>query len=158
MKLRQSLLAVGLSLGLVGVVTSISQPASAATDNSQYYRTYKSIPKVLRGTWQTKGYMKYQLGGKVNWTYTFNQNSYAMTLKYKGNSHKGKTVKFNKKDISYIDYRYATKRYEITPFTKDQAKRPYAGILYLKPVTHNGKKALADYPIVGTKITYFYKK
>lgn len=159
MRIKHLLAAAVLSLSVTGVMTAITQPASAAAKNSKYYRLYKTMPKALRGTWQQKGYSKYKKGIKVRWTYKFNKNSYAMKMNFKGGNKKSKTIKFYKKNIYYMDYRYATKQYEISPTTYKlpASKVPYAGILYLKPVHHNGKKALAYYPIGGTK-DYFYRK
>jgi len=153
------ILAIALSLGLAGAITATAQPASAATYNSKYYKTYKAIPKVLRGTWQTKGYTEYSSLSKkkVRSIYTFKKNSYTMKIDFQG-KRKTKTIHFLKKEVQDIDYRYKTKQYEIYPTGAAMSKRAYASILYLKPVRHNGKKAIASYPIVGKHIAYLYRK
>jgi len=152
MKIRHLLLAVVLSLGLAGVVTSISQPASAKA-----YKSYKSIPKVLRGTWQEKSYSKYTKGVKVRWTYTFNKSSYTMKADYKGGNKKSKTVHFLKKEIHDISYAYKTKKYGIYPSVTDKKKLPYAGVLSMEVVRHHGEKALAM-PGYDEQTIYFYRK
>jgi len=160
MKIKHLVLAVALSLGLVGAVTSVSQPVSAATNNAKYYKTYKSIPKTVRGTWRTKGYAEYNSESKkpVRYTYKFNKSTYSIKVDFQG-KRKSKTIHFLKKEIRDIDYRYKTKQYEIYPTAvKSKTKLAYAAILYVKPVRHNGKKALAMYPIAGKHITYLYRQ
>ncbi|MFD1456347.1 hypothetical protein ACFQ44_11825 [Levilactobacillus lanxiensis] len=160
MKIKHLVLAVALSLGLVGAVTSVSQPASAAVNNAKYYKTYKSIPKPVRGTWRTKGYTEYsgESKKKVRWTYSFKKHTYSQKVDFQG-KRKSKTIHFLKKEIRDIDYRYKTKQYEIYPTAvKTKSKLAYASILYLKPVRHNGKKALAMYPLTGKHITYLYRQ
>lgn len=160
MKLTKLVLAAALSLGLAGVVTTSAQPARAAVDNSKYYKTYKSIPKVLQGTWQTKGYTEYNSGSKkkVRWTYTFKKHSYSQNVDFQG-KRKSKTIHFLKKEIRDIDYRYKTKCYEIYPTAvTSERKLAYASILTLKPVKRHGKRVIISYPIVGKHITYLYRK
>ncbi|WP_208907249.1 hypothetical protein [Levilactobacillus yiduensis] len=159
MKANHLIIAVALSLGLAGGITATTQPASAATDNSQYYKTYHVIPKVLRGTWRTKGYSEYngESKKKVRWTYTFKKHSYTMKVDFQG-KRKSKSIHFLKKEIRDIDYRYKTKRYEIYPTAAAESKRAYASILYLKPTRKNGKKVIKSYPVVGKHITYLYRR
>ncbi|TGD17626.1 hypothetical protein [Levilactobacillus suantsaiihabitans] len=159
MKLNQLVITLALSLGVAGAVTATTQPASAATDNSQYYKTYRAIPKVLRGTWRTKGYTEYsgESKKKVRWTYTFKKHSYTMKVDFQGKK-KSKTIHFLKKEIRDIDYRYKTKQYEIYPTAATDSKRAYASILYLKPAKKHGKKVIKSYPIVGKHITYLYRR
>lgn len=159
MKLNQLVITLALSLGVAGAVTATAQPASAATDNSQYYKTYRAIPKVLRGTWRTKGYTEYSSESKkkTRWTYTFKKHSYTMKVDFQGKK-KSKTIHFLKKEIRDIDYRYKTKQYEIYPTTKIDSKIGYASILYLKPAKKHGKKVIKSYPIVGKHIAYLYRR
>jgi len=160
MKIKYLVLAVALSLGLVGAVTSVSQPVSAATNNAKYYKTYKSIPKPLWGTWRTMGYTEYngESNKKVRWTYSFKKHTYSQKVDFQG-KRKSKTIHFLKNEIRDIDYRYKTKRYEIyQTAVKTMSKLAYDSIIYLKPVRHNGKKVLEMYPRVDNHTTYLYKQ
>lgn len=155
MTLKKLSLALLLGLSLGGTALVAEQPTTAAAKSIPGLKTYRSIPKVLRGTWRAKGYKNYHNGKyNANWTYKFNKNSYAEIIRVKGK--KTKTIKFTRQDISEISYQIKNKQYVIVPgFAKKNLA--YAGYLGLKPVTHQGKKALAMAPITGTHNTYLYK-
>jgi len=161
MKIKHLVAAVAVCFGVAGMATTTSaaQPASAVTTSNKNFRKYKTMPKALRGTWQTKGYTKYRKGIKSNATYQFNKNSYTLIMKFKGGSVKSKTIHFPKNQIGGMWYEKQRKVYDVFPGGKmSDAKKAYASYLTLKPVRRNGKRALALYPIGGTKMTYFYRK
>lgn len=161
MRLKKLAVAVAVTLGTVGVVSATTNTADAAkNDVNPGFRQYKTMPKPLRGTWQEKSYGKYKKGIKVRWTYKFNKNSYSMKMDFKGGHKKSKTIKFSKKEIGGMYYDKKHKTYDVYPGGNKvpKSKLPYASYMTLKPVRHSGKKALALYPIGGSKITYFYWK
>lgn len=144
---------LGLAIGLFGVTTTT---ANAAKTNSAYH-LYNTIPTVLRGTWRMKGYAYDYHGNhkiKATYTYTINKTSYTMKIDYPSGKEKSKKMTFAHKYLMYIDYRYSTKEYEISP-NGPQKYLGYASILCVKPVKHNGKKALRYTPVTG-KYSYMY--
>ncbi|GAX06560.1 hypothetical protein IWT25_01905 [Secundilactobacillus pentosiphilus] len=153
MKLRHIVLAIVATFGIATAATfSNTATAHAANPNAAYYHLYKTIPSVLHGTWRQKGWNRGSKP-KTQYTYTIRKNSYTMYVNYQGSKKKTKKMTFPLKDLAYIDYRYLTKEYEISP------KGPhkylgYLSILYLKPTHHNGKKALL-YTFDNDK-TYYY--
>jgi len=161
MRLKHLFAAVAVCVGVAGLATTLSttQPASAVTTSNKDFHKYQTMPNALRGTWQTKGYSKYRKGVKVNSTYKFNKNSYTLIMKFKGGNVRSKTIHFPKKEVAGMWYERKTKVYDVFPGGKmSDAKKVYASYLKLKPVRHNGRKALALYPIEGTKMTYFYRQ
>lgn len=160
MKLIHLIVAVALSLGLAGIVTASSQPASAAATHSKTYKSYKSIPKVLRGTWRTKGYTEYSSDSrkKVRCIYKINKHTYSMKIDFQG-KRKSKTIHFLKKEIQDIEYIYKLKRYWINPTgVKSEPKRGYASLLSIRVMQRHGKKVLAIDPIAGKHIMYLYRQ
>lgn len=155
MKMKKLSLALLLGLSMGGALLGSGSSITASAKSVPGLKSYQSIPKVLRGTWRTKGYKNYNNGKRnANWTYKFNKNSYVEIVRVKGK--KTKTIKFSRKDISEISYQIKNKQYIIVPgFAKKNLG--YASFMALKPVTHQGKKALALAPITGTHNTYLYK-
>jgi len=149
MKLKNIVLIIALSFGLTFAAGAVTQTTNVSADKT--YRAYKTMPKVLRGTWRT-GYLKYgKTKTKVRWTYKFNKTSYYLTMSPKGKH--SKTFKFA---ISYMLYRYKTKHYEFTGVTTKK-NGTYNQPMEMKPVHHNGKKALGYYNTSVTKPdTYYY--
>lgn len=151
LKKMSLVLIIGVSFG--GLFGTVSQPAHAS--DVPGLKSYKTIPKVLRGTWRAKGYKNYYRGKRnANWAYSFNKNSYAEIIRVKGK--KTKKIKFPHKDISEIGYEVRNKRYHVIPKVTKK-NYAYASFLGLRPVTHHGKKALALDPMTGDHITYLYK-
>jgi len=135
MKLRNIVLVIALSFGLTFAAGAVTQTTNVSADKT--YRAYKTMPKVLRGTWRT-GYLK-DGKSKIRYTYKFNKSSYSLNILKKGKH--SKTFKFA---ISYMLYRYKTKQYEFTGVTTKK-NGPYNQPMDMKPVHHNGKKALGLY-------------
>lgn len=153
MKIRHVILAIVATFGIATAAAfSNTATAHAANPNAAYYHLYKTIPSVLRGTWRQSGWNK---GGKIKtqYTYTIRKDSYTMYVKYQGNKKKTKKMTFPRKYFAYIDYRYSSKEYEISP-SGPMKYLGYLQILYLKPTHHNGKKALL-YTFDNDK-TYYY--
>ncbi|WP_318766883.1 hypothetical protein [Lactiplantibacillus carotarum] len=157
MNIKRTAVAIMLGASVGGALaTAGSQPIQAATTTTtttkkKAYRNYKSIPKVLRGTWRHN----YKVGKKkASVTYKFNKTSYSETMRVKGK--KTKTVKFPKNDIREIGYSYSIKQYYIIPkVTKKNSA--YAGWVGLNPTKRHGKKALINYSVADNSKTYYYK-
>ncbi|GAX04289.1 hypothetical protein IWT140_01927 [Secundilactobacillus pentosiphilus] len=141
MKFRHVILAIVATFGIATAATfSNTATAHAANPNAAYYHLYKTIPSVLHGTWRQKGWNRGSKP-KTQYTYTIRKNSYTMYVNYQGSKKKTKKMTFPRKYFAYIDYRYSSKEYEISP-SGPMKYLGYLAILYLKPTHHNGQKAL----------------
>lgn len=150
---RTKLMILTLGLAFGGVLVTGTQPVQASANAG--YRDYKTFPKVMRGTWRSKGYGDYYHKKIANWSYKFNKSSYSIIIHIKGKK-KTKVVHFPKNEINEVAYIYRLKEYHVQPKV---TKKDYdfARIIDLRPMTHHGKKALAVLSPADNSNTYYYK-
>ncbi|ARN92613.1 hypothetical protein AZI11_06740 [Levilactobacillus brevis] len=151
---RTKLMIITLGLAFGGLLVTGTQPVQASANAG--YRDYKTFPKVMRGTWRSKGYTDYYSHKKsANWSYKFNKSSYSIIIHFKSKK-KAKVIHFPKNEINEVAYIYRLKKYHIQPKVTKK-NYDFAGIIDLKPVTHHGKKALAVASLSDGANTYYYK-
>ncbi|GEO68881.1 hypothetical protein [Levilactobacillus acidifarinae] len=144
MKTKKLILTLVLGLGLGGGLTTLNAPVSAAAKANPQFKTYQTIPKVMRGTWRT---------ANKKMTYKFYKKSYTIIDARK----KPVTTKFTPKEFENVSYSYARKTYEIyARVTKQNVG--YAGYNEYHPMTRHGKKVLRlTLPANATTYRYLYK-